>query len=41
MLGWKPKYGGLNGFKKGLEKTIKWFRDNKNLSQYNSKDYNI
>tara|TARA_A100001011_G_C14271657_1_gene827252 strand:+ start:988 stop:1983 length:996 start_codon:yes stop_codon:yes gene_type:complete len=41
LLRWRPKYDGLNGFKKGLEKTIKWFSDNRNLSQYNSKDYNI
>ena len=25
LLGWAPKYSGLNGLKSGLEKTIAWF----------------
>tara|TARA_B100000029_G_scaffold514014_1_gene615329 strand:- start:568 stop:1563 length:996 start_codon:yes stop_codon:yes gene_type:complete len=41
VLKWKPKYSGLSGFKKGLEKTISWFKDNKNLKYYNSDIYNI
>ena len=41
VLKWQPKYSGLSGFKKGLEKTISWFKDNKNLKYYNSDIYNI
>ena len=31
---WSPSYQGLQGFKKGLEISIKWFTDPKNLSLY-------
>ena len=41
LLNWKPKYAGIKGFKKGLEKTIEWFQDPKNLKDYNSKSYSI
>ena len=35
ILKWKPEYGGIKGFKKGLEKTINWFSDPENLKFYN------
>ena len=41
ILKWIPKYSGLGGFKKALEKTISWFEDPKNLKYYNSDNYNI
>ena len=41
LLDWKPKYKGILGFKKGLEKTIKWFDNPDNLQLYNSNIYNI
>lgn len=41
LMGWKPAYGGLEGFKKGLKQTIKWFTDPANLSRYKSNAYNI
>ena len=41
ILKWRPKYEGLKGFKKGLEKTINWFSEPKNLKYYNSDIYNI
>ena len=41
ILKWRPKYSGLKGFKKGLEKTINWFSEPKNLKYYNSDIYNI
>ena len=41
FLKWSPKHSGLKGFKKGLEKTIKWFSDPKNLKHYNSDIYNV
>ena len=37
---WRPKYGGLDGFKKGLEITINWFKNPKNLNLY-GKNYLI
>ncbi len=41
LLNWKPKYAGVKGFKLGLKKTIEWFRDPKNLKDYNSQFYSI
>ena len=34
LTNWRPKYGGLEGFKKGLEITINWFKDPYNLKLY-------
>ena len=36
LTNWKPKYSGLNGFRKGLEITIEWFLNPKNLAYYSS-----
>ncbi len=41
ILKWKPKYSGKKGLLKGLEKTINWFSDQKNLNNYRSHLYNI
>ncbi len=40
LLNWHPKYSGLEGFKKGLKKTINWFSDKQNLSFYKPEIYN-
>ncbi len=36
LTDWNPQYQGLDGFKRGLEKTINWFIDPSNLSFYKS-----
>jgi len=41
LLHWKPKYQGVVGFKKGLEKTVEWFSNAENLRLYNPNIYNI
>jgi NAD dependent epimerase/dehydratase len=41
LLGWQPNYGGIEGFKKGLEKTIAWFSNKNNLQHYKTNTYNI
>ena len=41
LLKWTPKYAGYDGFKKGLEKTIQWFTDKRNISNYKTDIYNI
>lgn len=41
LTGWQPKYGGLDGFKKGLTKTAEWFANADNLSMYKADQYNI
>jgi NAD dependent epimerase/dehydratase len=39
LLGWQPVYGGRDGFRRGLEETITWFREPKNLARYKSDVY--
>jgi len=40
-LGWKPKYAGKAGFRKGLEKTISWFLEPGRMAMYKADIYNI
>jgi dTDP-glucose 4,6-dehydratase len=40
-MGWEPLFGGEEGFKKGLVKTIEWFLDKENLAKYKTDRYNI
>ena len=41
LLQWQPRYGGREGFVRGLTETIAWFRDPANLSAYKADIYNI
>ena len=41
LLGWSPHYAGCDGFQRGLEKTIAWFTDERNLLKYKADQYNI
>jgi dTDP-glucose 4,6-dehydratase len=41
LFGWKPKYGGCDGFKRGLEETVTWFTDPVNLRCYKAERYNF
>ena len=41
LLGWRPEYGGLSGFERGLARTVEWFTDQVHLSDYKSTIYNI
>ena len=41
LLDWRPKYGGLEGFQRGLVETIDWFTDEANLALYKPNVYNI
>jgi len=27
LTGWKPEYAGLEGFRRGIERTVRWFRE--------------
>ena len=40
LLNWNPKVSGLDGFKKGLKRTIEWFSEYKNLKLYKYEIYN-
>jgi dTDP-glucose 4,6-dehydratase len=41
LFGWKPRYGGLEGFRRGLAETAEWFRVPANLAAYRADRYNI
>ena len=41
LLNWSPTYYGHDGFKRGLQETIKWFTNPSNLANYKSDKYNI
>ena len=41
LLGWQPEFGGLDGFRRGLAKTVEWFRDPQHLRSYRSDAYNL
>jgi NAD dependent epimerase/dehydratase len=39
--GWRPKYGGLDGFRRGLKETATWFSNPDNLRHYKPDIYNV
>lgn len=41
LCGWQPAYGGIEGFRRGLQETITWFADPINLSMYKTGIYNL
>ncbi len=41
LTDWSPEYIGVDGFKKGLIKTIDWLIENKNHIGYQNKDFTI
>ncbi|URK17348.1 NAD-dependent 4,6-dehydratase LegB [Thalassospira sp. GO-4] len=41
LVGWEPRYGGLEGFRMGIKKTVEWFSDPANLAHYKTSAYSI
>jgi dTDP-glucose 4,6-dehydratase len=41
LLGWEPKFSGVEGLRRGLALTADWFRDERNLAMYKSDIYNL
>lgn len=41
LFSWQPKYGGRDGFQRGLAETIAWLRSGRNLARYKTSLYNI
>jgi NAD dependent epimerase/dehydratase len=41
LFGWKPEYGGREGFRRGLVETAEWFLQSDNLRAYKADIYNI
>ena len=41
LTGWQPTFGGLDGFRQGLQKTAEWFSDPTNLARYRPGSYAV
>jgi NAD dependent epimerase/dehydratase len=41
LLGWKPEYPGVDGLRRGLELTIKWFSIPENRDRYRAGRYTV
>jgi NAD dependent epimerase/dehydratase len=41
LLGWEPRYGGLEGFRRGLAETVDWYTRPTNLMNYRADEYNL
>ena len=41
LAGWSPEYGGLEGFRRGIQETVRWFGEGENLKAYKAEIYNI
>ena len=41
LLGWQPRYGGVDGFRRGLAQTIEWLTSPAHLKHYRSDIYNL
>ena len=41
LLDWQPKYGCLEGFRRGLAETVTWFSNPAHLEGYKSEIYNL
>ena len=39
VLGWEPAYGARDGLRRGLERTVAWFADPRNLALYRPAEY--
>ena len=41
LVGWKPLYKGMDGFRKGIKETVEWFKNRNNLNLYKADIYNL
>lgn len=41
LLGWSPRFAGVDGLREGLEQTIAWFAKQENLSRYRTNAYTL
>lgn len=41
LIGHTPDFGGVDGFRRGLTKTVEWFTEEANLARYRADAYNI
>lgn len=41
IFGWSPEHGGLEGFRRGIAKTVEWFSEPTNRAAYKPGTYNV
>ena len=41
LTSWQPAYGGREGFRRGLQRTVEWFSDPVNLARYRPGTYSV
>ena len=41
LLGWTPEFGGREGFRQGIDRTVAWFSDPVNRASYQSERYEV
>lgn len=41
LMGWSPEFAGPEGFRRGLARTVDWFRNAENLARYKVEAYNL
>jgi NAD dependent epimerase/dehydratase len=41
LIGWQPRLAGMDGFRLGLERTVRWFSEPANLAHYRRKEYAV
>jgi len=41
LTGWQPAFGGREGFRRGLQRTVEWFADPVNLARYRPGTYAV
>jgi NAD dependent epimerase/dehydratase len=41
LLGWQPRYLGMEGFRRGVAETVTWFSEPSHLASYKSDTYNL
>ena len=41
LLDWQPNFGGIEGFKRGIAKTVEWFSRPENLCLYDAENYQV
>lgn len=41
LIGWTPAYAGLEGFRRGIAKTVDWYRQPENIDMYRGQDHAI
>ena len=41
LLGWTPRYGGRDGFRRGLAETVAWYKNGEHLASYKAELYNL